>query len=104
MEDRDIVYRRQIVKLLYFDKKLSCNNISEKINKSLPLVIKIVNDLVKEGVVVENGYEGKYEFFEGRPIEVNVVRVETPENTDKVEGAKGPIEIRIVKIPSEPEK
>jgi len=45
-----------IIKLLYFDKKLSCNNISEKINKSLPLVTKIINDLVKEGVVVENGY------------------------------------------------
>lgn len=56
MEDRDLLYRTNIIKLLYFDKKLSCNNISEKINKSLPLVTKIINDLVKEGVVVENGY------------------------------------------------
>jgi predicted NBD/HSP70 family sugar kinase len=56
LEDRDLLYRRQVIKLLYFDKKLSCNNISEKINKSLPLVTKIINDLVKEGIVVENGY------------------------------------------------
>ena len=56
LEDRDIIYRREIIKLLYFDKKLSCNNLSEKINKSLPLVTKIINELVKEGVVVENGY------------------------------------------------
>ena len=56
MEDRDLLYRKKIIKLLYFDKKLSCNNISEKINKSLPLVTKIINDLVKEGIVVENGY------------------------------------------------
>jgi len=56
LEDRDIIYRKKIIKLLYFDKKLSCNNLSEKIDKSLPLVTKIINDLVKEGVVVENGY------------------------------------------------
>ncbi len=56
LEDRDLLYRRKIIKLLYFDKKLSCNNLSEKIDKSLPLVTKIINDLVKEGIVVENGY------------------------------------------------
>jgi predicted NBD/HSP70 family sugar kinase len=48
-------YKSLILKELYFSKDLSCPDLCHNIHKSLPLVTQMVNDLVKEGVVVETG-------------------------------------------------
>ncbi len=45
-----------IVKQLYFDKALSCAELSELFEKSIPSITKAVNDLMQEGFVVEQGY------------------------------------------------
>src|SRR5690606_29685487 len=41
---------------LYFSKILSCAEVSEKIEKSLSLTTKILNELVEDGYVMETGY------------------------------------------------
>jgi len=45
-----------IIKHLYFDKGLSCAELSEILDKSLPSVSKAINELIEEGLVVEDGY------------------------------------------------
>lgn len=50
------IYRRQIIKELYFSQFLSCAELSLKIKKSLPLTTKILDDLIQEGLVVETGW------------------------------------------------
>lgn len=55
MEKKD-GYRRQIVKELYFANVLSCAELSLKINKSIPLTTKILNELIEKKMVVETGY------------------------------------------------
>lgn len=54
-EKRDI-YKKSIIKQLYFRNTLSCAEISEKINKSLPLTTKILQELIKDEYVTETGY------------------------------------------------
>src|ERR1700744_5248720 len=45
-----------IVKCLYFDKALSCAELSEILDKSIPSVSKAINELIDEGFVIEQGY------------------------------------------------
>jgi len=45
-----------IIKRLYFDKALSCAELSEILDKSIPSISKAVNELIEEGFVVEQGY------------------------------------------------
>lgn len=45
-----------IVKRLYFDKAMSCAGLSLLFDKSIPSITKAVNELIKEGFVVEEGY------------------------------------------------
>lgn len=45
-----------IIKQLYFDKALSCAELSEILDKSIPSVAKSVNELIEEGFVKEQGY------------------------------------------------
>jgi glucokinase-like ROK family protein len=45
-----------IVKQLYFDTALSCAELSELFDKSIPSITKAVNELIAEGFVVEHGY------------------------------------------------
>ena len=45
-----------IIKRLYFDKALSCADMSELFDKSVPSISKAVNELMDEGFVVEQGY------------------------------------------------
>lgn len=45
-----------IIKHLYFDKGLSCAELSEILDKSLPSMSKAINELIEEGLVVEDGY------------------------------------------------
>ena len=45
-----------IIKHLYFDKGQSCAELSEILDKSLPSTSKAINELIEEGLVVEDGY------------------------------------------------
>lgn len=56
MTEKTKTYRKQIIRELYFANLLSCAELSLRINKSLPLTAKILNELIKEGSVVELGY------------------------------------------------
>ncbi|HRO44839.1 ROK family protein [Agriterribacter sp.] len=49
-------YKRKITRQLYFSNLLSCAELSHKIDKSLSLTTKILNELIAEGIVVETGY------------------------------------------------
>ncbi|WP_325407974.1 ROK family protein [Agriterribacter sp.] len=56
MAGKTQLYRKRIVNHLYFSKMLSCAEVSMKIEKSLSLTTKILNELVEEGFVVETGH------------------------------------------------
>jgi len=45
-----------IIKCLYFDKAMSCAELSELFDKSIPSIAKAVNELIEEGFVVEQGF------------------------------------------------
>src|SRR5580692_6713157 len=48
--------KNMIIKCLYFDKAMSCAELSELFDKSIPSITKAVNELMSEGFVVEQGY------------------------------------------------
>ncbi len=48
--------KNMIVKRLYFDKAISCADLSELFDKSVPSISKAINELIDEGFVVEQGY------------------------------------------------
>jgi len=56
MEMRNRLIKKEILKLLYFNKYLSIASLSSSLNKSVPIILKIVSELIKEGLVVETGY------------------------------------------------
>ena len=56
MGEKQLSYRREIIKQLYFGKALSCADISYKIKKSLPLTTKMLVELIDDDYVVETGY------------------------------------------------
>lgn len=56
MLDKQIAYKRKIKKELYFAGALSCSDLSMLTGKSLPLTIKVLNELLEEGEVIETGY------------------------------------------------
>ena len=56
MLDKQTVYKRKIKKELYFSDGLSCSDLSLLTGKSLPLTVKVLNELLDEGMVVETGY------------------------------------------------
>lgn len=56
MGEKKLTYRRKIIKQLYFSKMVSCADLSEKIEKSLPLTTKMLSELVEKGYVTETGY------------------------------------------------
>jgi len=45
-----------IIKQLYFDKGLSCAELSDLFAKSIPIISKAINELIAEGMVVEQGH------------------------------------------------
>jgi predicted NBD/HSP70 family sugar kinase len=49
-------YKGQIFREFYFSGTLSCADLSERIGKSLPLTMKLLNELIEEGYVQESGY------------------------------------------------
>ncbi|RFZ95088.1 ROK family protein [Mucilaginibacter conchicola] len=48
--------KNMIIKRLYFDKAMSCAGLSVLFDKSIPSIAKAINELIKEGFVVEQGY------------------------------------------------
>ncbi|HWB24863.1 MAG TPA: ROK family protein [Chitinophagaceae bacterium] len=56
MSEKKEIYKKSIIKQLYFRNTLSCADISEKINKSLPLTAKILQDLIRDEYITETGY------------------------------------------------
>ncbi len=54
-ENRSPLYY-EIIRQLYYGKVLSCTDLSERINKSIPLVTTAINHLIKSGYVEKKGY------------------------------------------------
>ena len=54
--EKNLLYKRRIVKHLYFGNTLSCADLSDKIHKSIPLTTKMLGKLMEEGMVTETGY------------------------------------------------
>ncbi|MEO6314569.1 MAG: ROK family protein [Chitinophagaceae bacterium] len=49
-------YKGQIIKQLFFSDGFSCADLSNQLNKSLPFITGLLNELIEEGVVVETGF------------------------------------------------
>lgn len=56
MGAKNLLFKRKILKQLYFANSLSCAELSVLINKSLPLTTKLLNELIDEGFVTEKGF------------------------------------------------
>lgn len=53
---KKLFYKGLIFREFYFSGTLSCAELSERIGKSIPLTMKILNELIEEGYVQESGY------------------------------------------------
>ncbi len=56
MANKKSLYRKRILKELYFAPSSSCADLYPRINKSFPLVTKLLNELMEEELVIETGY------------------------------------------------
>ena len=55
MVDKKASYKKSILKQLYFSPALSCADLCDLLDKSLPLITKLIGELIKEGKVIEIG-------------------------------------------------
>ena len=53
---KSIFYQGLILKEFYYGTALSCADLSNKIGKSIPFIMKILDKLIEEGYSVESGY------------------------------------------------
>jgi predicted NBD/HSP70 family sugar kinase len=56
MSTKKLLFKRKIMRQIYFSNNLSCAEISWRIKKSLPLTTKLINELIEEGFVSETGF------------------------------------------------
>lgn len=56
MSDKQTVYKIELKKHLYFERMLSCAELSIFTNKSLPFTTKFLNELIADGSVIETGF------------------------------------------------
>ncbi|SEW32889.1 ROK family protein [Chitinophaga arvensicola] len=56
VSDRQELFKKTLLKHLYFNKELSCADLTLLTGKSLPHTTKALNELVKSGLVLESGY------------------------------------------------
>ncbi len=49
------LYKNTILKELYFLRQASCPELSERTKKSLPLIQKVVNEMIDDGYLQETG-------------------------------------------------
>lgn len=54
--DKENSLKFLIIKELYFGDTMSCADLSKKVKKSLPVVAKVLNELIQENYVIEHGY------------------------------------------------
>ena len=55
-KEKHTSYKRKLEKHLYFAQELSCNDLSNLTDKSLPFTTKFLNDLIADGSVIESRY------------------------------------------------
>lgn len=46
----------KVLKQFYFNTELSCADISDSLKRSIPLITRLINELVADGLVIEQGY------------------------------------------------
>src|SRR6202035_634531 len=46
----------QVLKQIYFNQPISCPDLSESIGRSIPVVTKMVSELLESGLIIEKGY------------------------------------------------
>lgn len=56
MSAKKLLFKRKIMRQIYFSGTISCAELSWKIKKSLPLTTKLVNELIEERYVFETGF------------------------------------------------
>lgn len=56
MSEKQTLYKKSLIKHLYFNEKLSCAELSLLTDKSLPHTARALNELVEEGVARESGH------------------------------------------------
>ena len=54
--EKQSLFKKRLKKHLYFKKMLSCADLSALTNKSIPFTTKFLNELIKEGSVIETGF------------------------------------------------
>ncbi|MEO6837515.1 MAG: ROK family protein [Ginsengibacter sp.] len=53
---KQTIYKRELIKHLYFKKALSCADLSILTEKSIPFTTRFLNELISDGVVSETGF------------------------------------------------
>lgn len=53
---KELKYKRNVQKHLYFAGELSCADLSKLIKKSVPLTTRVLNEMIEEGIVLELGH------------------------------------------------
>jgi predicted NBD/HSP70 family sugar kinase len=56
VSEKQAIYKKSLIKHLYFNQKLSCAELSALTDKSLPHTARALNELVEEGIVRESGH------------------------------------------------
>lgn len=56
MANNKTVFKKRILRELYFTPSISCAELYTRIHKSFPVVTKLLNELIKDELVVETGY------------------------------------------------
>lgn len=108
---RNRFIKKEIVKHLYFNKFLSIAALSTILNKSIPIILREVNELIDEGLVVETGFAPStggrravmYSIKEGLQYIVAVsmdqfvTRIALMDVTNKISGTVETIELSLAK-------
>lgn len=111
MQMRNRFIKKEIVKHLYFNKFLSIAALSTILNKSIPIILREVNELIDEGLVVETGFAPStggrravmYSIKEGLKYIVAVsmdqfvTRIALMDVTNKISGTVETIELPLAK-------
>lgn len=56
MIEKQNIYKKKLKKHLYFERMLSCADLSILTNKSFPFTTKFLNELITDGSVIETGF------------------------------------------------
>jgi len=53
---KSFLYKKMVLRQLYFSRELSCADLSKQIKKSIPVCNKILEELISDGFVIESGF------------------------------------------------